>query len=77
MWGNILTHIGVHHTRSPHLRQNHDHHMYQACPSMRQYDVGLAQVEMPPAYQPHLAQLEGTLDHRLCINAQHQLHDCR
>ncbi len=36
------------------------------CPSMRQHDVGLVQVEMLCAYQPHLAQLEGPLDCFLC-----------
>jgi hypothetical protein len=31
--------------QSPHLRQDHDHHRYQARPSVRQHDVGLMQVE--------------------------------
>jgi hypothetical protein len=42
-----------------------------------QHDIGLARVETSPTYQLHLAQLEGPLDHRLCQNVQHQLHDSR
>ncbi len=52
--------------RCPHLRQNHDDHIYQARPRVLQHDVGLAQVETLPYHQPHLAQLEGPLDCCLC-----------
>jgi hypothetical protein len=53
--------------QSLHLQQNHDHHRYQTCPSVRQQDIGLALVEILPAYQPHVAQLESLLDRMTSI----------